>query len=69
MTEGFNAVEWMRARREQIDSEDERLAWREKSSKTLELLENDPLWQRFESRLANRPDAAASASSPDPRAR
>jgi hypothetical protein len=46
------AVEWMRARREAIDREDEGLAWEAKARRTLELLKNDPLWERLKHRIA-----------------
>jgi hypothetical protein len=69
MSDAFDAVEWMRARRALIDSEDEGLGWREKNRRTLELLESDPLWQRFKSCLSSRPEAAARASPQDLRAK
>jgi len=40
----FDAVGWMRKRREEIDKEDEGLSWEEKHEKTRKLLEKDPLW-------------------------
>lgn len=49
-SKGFDAVAWMRKRRLEIDQEDTGLNWEEKSEKTLELLESDPLWQRLKSR-------------------
>ena len=47
MTKNFDAVAWMRRRREEIDREDEGLTWQERSEKTRRLLKNDPLWQRL----------------------
>jgi hypothetical protein len=47
----FDAVAWMRSRREQIDHEDQGLTWEEKRRKTLALLATDPLWQRLKSRV------------------
>jgi hypothetical protein len=46
MDKTFDAVAWMRRRRAEIDAEDERLSWDEKSRKTLESLQDDPRWQR-----------------------
>jgi len=53
MTEEFKAVEWMRRVRAQIDAEDAGLDWSEKRRKTQEMLEKDPLWQRFKGRIAD----------------
>lgn len=50
MIKGFKAVEWMRKRREEIEEEDKKLDWKEKSSKTVELVRKDPLWKRFKDR-------------------
>jgi hypothetical protein len=47
MTKNFDAVAWMRRRREEIDREDAGLTWQERSEKTRQLLKNDPLWQRL----------------------
>lgn len=47
----FDAVAWMRSRREQIDQEDQGLTWEERRMKTLALLATDPLWQRLKSRV------------------
>jgi hypothetical protein len=47
----FDAVAWMRKRREEIDKEDEGLSWEEKHKKTQKLLEKDPLWQSLRKRL------------------
>ncbi len=45
MKKVFDAVAWMRKRREEIDKEDQGLSWEEKHEKTRKLLEKDPLWQ------------------------
>ncbi|MDD2715192.1 MAG: hypothetical protein PHW04_04785 [Candidatus Wallbacteria bacterium] len=42
MKKTFDAVEWMRKRREEIDREDSGLTWAEKCRKTREILESDP---------------------------
>jgi hypothetical protein len=47
MKKSFDAVAWMRKRREEIDREDAGLTWAEKREKTKRLLENDTLCQRF----------------------
>lgn len=47
MEKKFDAVAWMRKRREEIDKEDHGLglSWEEKHEKTRKLLEKDSLWQ------------------------
>jgi len=52
MSKDFDAVVFMRQRREEIDREDEGLSWEERSRKTRKLLENDPLWLYLKDRLA-----------------
>jgi hypothetical protein len=47
----FDAVAWMRRRREKIDEEDQGLSWDEKHIKTRKLIENDPLWLRLRDRI------------------
>ena len=47
MKKEFDAVAWMRNRRAEIDREDEGLTWQEKSRRTRELLQDDPVWQRL----------------------
>ena len=47
----FDAVAWMRTRREKIDEEDQGLSWEEKHLKTGQLIENDPLWHRLKGRV------------------
>ena len=56
MSKGFDAVAFMRRRREEIDREDEGLSWEERAHKTQELLKNDPLWLYLKGRVAE-PDA------------
>jgi hypothetical protein len=52
MSRGFDAVAFMRRRREEIDCEDEGLSWDERTYKTQELLKNDPLWLYLKDRVA-----------------
>jgi hypothetical protein len=52
MSKGFDAVAFMRRRREEIDREDEGLSWEERVRKTRELLREDPLWLYLKDRLA-----------------
>ena len=52
MSKGFDAVAFMRSRREEIDREDEGLSWEERARKTRELLSNDPLWLHLKDRVA-----------------
>ncbi len=54
MTKDFDAVEWMRKRRAEIDDEDRGLSWEEKTKKTQDLLRDDPLWRRLRSRVLTR---------------
>jgi len=41
----------MRHRREEIDREDEGLSWEERTCKTREILQDDPLWLYLKDRL------------------
>jgi hypothetical protein len=50
MKKTFDAVEWMRRRRAEIDKEDEGLTWEERSRKTIALLEGNPRWERLKKR-------------------
>jgi hypothetical protein len=52
MSRGFDAVAFMRRRREEIDREDEGLSWEERARKTRELLREDPLWLYLKDRVA-----------------
>jgi hypothetical protein len=52
MSESFDAVAFMRRRREEIDREDEGLSWEERARKTRELLKDDPLWLYLKDREA-----------------
>lgn len=45
MAEPFHAVEWMRARREELDREYEGLSWDEVARRVSDALKDDPLWQ------------------------
>ncbi len=51
MKDSFDAVSWMRERRERIDEEDEKLSWEQKHEKTRRVLEKDPLWLRLQNRI------------------
>jgi len=51
MTKRFDAVAWMRKRRVEIDKEDEGLTWEQKTRRTVELLQKDPLWKRLRRRV------------------
>jgi len=51
MSKAFDAVAFMRRRREEIDREDEGLSWEERARKTRELLSKDPLWLRLRGRV------------------
>ena len=51
MKKTFDAVAWMRKRREEIDKEDQGLSWKEKHEKTRRLLKTDPLWLRLKTRI------------------
>lgn len=53
MSEPFRAVDWMRRQRARIDEEDRNLTWEEKSRRTTERLERDPLWQRLKHRMSS----------------
>jgi len=55
----FDAVAWMRKRREEIDKEDQGLSWEEKHQRTRKLLEKDPLWQKLRNRLVKAETKAA----------
>jgi len=52
MSKGFDAVAFMRRRREEIDREDKGLSWEERARKTRELLREDPLWLYLKDRVA-----------------
>lgn len=53
MKKTFDAVSWMRKRREQIDREDALLTWEEKKQKTHSAISDDPIWQRLKSRVVS----------------
>ena len=50
MKKTFDAVAFMRMRREEIDREDAGLTWKQKRGRTRQTLEKDPLWQRLRDR-------------------
>jgi hypothetical protein len=52
VSKSFDAVGFMRRRREEIDREDEGLSWEERARKTRELLSKDPLWLHLKDRVA-----------------
>jgi hypothetical protein len=58
----FNAVDWMRKRRTEIDEEDKGLSWEEKRKKTRSILKSDPLWRKLKNRLVE--STAISAEPP-----
>lgn len=55
MKKTFDAVKWMRHRREQIDKEDADLTWEERKQKTHAAIGDDPLWQKLKPRVASEP--------------
>ena len=67
MKSKFDTVAWMRNRREEIDREDAGLSWDEKSRKTLELLANDPLWNRLKHRVVRTPQVSEASAPVKPR--
>lgn len=54
MNKRFDAVEWMRKRRAEIDGEDEGLSWQEKSKRTLKAIQTDPVWRKLKRRMVFR---------------
>ena len=52
MSKGFDAVAFMRRRREEIDREDEGLSWEERARKTREAIKDSPLWHHLKDRVA-----------------
>ena len=67
MKKSFDAVDWMRARRAEIDEEDRNLSWEQKREKTRKLLETDPLWRRLRGRAVE-PTATPSMAVREPSA-
>jgi len=51
MSEPFDAVAFMRRRREEIDREDAQLTWEEKRLKTRDVLRGDSLWEHVKDRV------------------
>ena len=62
MEKAFDAVAWMRAKRVEIDREDAGFTWEERSRKTLDVLQDDPLWERLKRRVAAPGSLAAHAA-------
>jgi len=52
MSGGFDAVAFMRRRREEIDREDKGLSWEERAHKTRELTKDSPFWRHLKDRVA-----------------
>jgi len=50
MKKSFDAVDWMRKRRIEIDRETEGLSWQDRRRKIRESLKGDPLWERLKGR-------------------
>ncbi|HPO16621.1 MAG TPA: hypothetical protein PLI09_24505 [Candidatus Hydrogenedentes bacterium] len=50
MKKTFDAVAWMRRRREEIDLEDQGLTWEDKRQKTHNIVLRDPLLAPFSSK-------------------
>ena len=67
MSKGFDAVAFMRRRREEIDREDEGLSWEERARKTRESLSKDPLWLRLKDRVVQPATSEPTAVSDKPR--
>jgi hypothetical protein len=67
MSKGFDAVAFMRRRREEIDREDEGLSWEERARKTRELLKEDPLWLYLKDRVAKPVELEPTVVSDKPR--
>lgn len=53
MNKPFDAVAWMRKRREEIEEQERGLTWEERSQRTLECIKDDPLWQRLKDRVVH----------------
>jgi hypothetical protein len=69
MSESFDAVAFMRRRREEIDREDARLTWEEKRLKTRDILRGDPLWEHVKDRVLSAGASVYASSEADtPRA-
>lgn len=51
MKKPFKAVEWMRARRRQIDEEDQGLSWADKRNRTHQAVSRDPVFKRLAKRV------------------
>ena len=51
MKKTFDAVAFMRKRREELSREYEGLSWKEREKRVREALKDDPLWQRLKDRV------------------
>ncbi len=51
MNKTFDAVQWMRQRRAQIDDEDRDLSWDQKRLKTRQVIKQDPLLASLSGRV------------------
>jgi len=60
MSKKFDAVAWMRQRREMIDQEDQGLSWEERTRKTTSLLRKNPFWNRLKNRRVKAESASLS---------
>lgn len=65
MKKTFDAVKWMRHRREQIDKEDAGLTWEERKQKTRAAIGDDLLWQKLKPRVVSEPQQRQTLSSKD----
>ena len=62
MKKTFDAVAFMRKRREEIDREDAGLSWKEKREKTHRIVDGNPSWRGLTATGAD--DAASPRSKP-----
>ncbi|HPO12884.1 MAG TPA: hypothetical protein PLI09_05520 [Candidatus Hydrogenedentes bacterium] len=53
MKKNFDAVEWMRQRRIEIDKETEGCSWEARSQRIQDSLKGDPLWERIRDRTVS----------------
>jgi hypothetical protein len=69
MSKNFDAVAFMRRRREEIDREDAGLSWEVRARKTSELLKDYPLWLHLQDRVAEPVSLEPAVVSDRPRSR
>jgi len=62
MKKTFDAVEWMRRRRTEIDAEDRGLSWEDKRRKTHDIVMRDPLLAPLYVQTKPHPDHPASST-------